>query len=327
MMDAAERALFSDAIGRAASGRSGDELDAALGELGWTEALAADRPAAVAVLFEALGNSNATSSALDVVLSTALGAPDPDAAAFVLPPLRAVEPPGRHDGGQIAVVGLGTRALAHRDTAVIVTSTPDSSEAFVVPAPALKVEPTHGLDPSLGLVEVSGEFDLASLPVPSVVDWGDVVAVGQLCLGHELVGAGRTMLDLARRHALERIQFGRPIASFQAVQQHLVAIAQEASLVGVAAEGAARVPGSFEIAAAKVVASRAALTATRAAHQVHGAIGMTQEYRLHHFSRRLWAWRNEYGDEQHWAARLGSTVAAAGADNLYPAVTGGSAVI
>ena len=110
------------------------------------------------------------------------------------------------------------------------------------------------------------------------------------------------------------------------MQQHLVAIAQDACLAGAAFEGAARVPGSFEIAAAKAVASRAALTATRAAHQVHGAIGMTQEYRLHHFSRRLWAWRNEYGDEQRWASRLGGAVAGAGADLLYPALTGGSAV-
>jgi hypothetical protein len=56
-------------------------------------------------------------------------------------------------------------------------------------------------------------------------------------------------------------------------------------------------------------------------------MGMTQEYRLHHFSRRLWAWRNEYGDEQHWAARLGRVVVAGGADGLYPALTGGSAVV
>ena len=56
-------------------------------------------------------------------------------------------------------------------------------------------------------------------------------------------------------------------------------------------------------------------------------MGMTQEYRLHHFSRRLWAWRHEYGDEQHWASWLGGAVAAAGADSLYPAITSGSAVI
>ena len=54
---------------------------------------------------------------------------------------------------------------------------------------------------------------------------------------------------------------------------------------------------------------------------------MTQEYRLHHFSRRLWAWRSEYGDEHYWALRLGGALASAGADRLYPAITGGSAAI
>jgi acyl-CoA dehydrogenase len=142
-----------------------------------------------------------------------------------------------------------------------------------------------------------------------------------------MAGALAAMARLTVAYAGERRQFGRPIAQFQAVQQHLVCIAQEAALVGAAVEGAVRVPSFFEVAAAKVLASRAALAATRAAHQVHGAMGMTQEYRLHHLSRRLWAWRQEYGDEQYWAARLGVAIAAAGAENLYPAITGGSAVI
>jgi acyl-CoA dehydrogenase len=155
----------------------------------------------------------------------------------------------------------------------------------------------------------------------------DLLERGALARAALMAGALASMARLTVAYARERRQFGRPIAAFQAVQQHLVGIAQEAAIVGAAVEGAACAPGSFEIAATKALASRAALAATRAAHQVHGAIGMTQEYRLHHFSRRLWAWRGEYGDEQHWAARLGSTVAAAGADNLYPAIAGGSAVI
>jgi acyl-CoA dehydrogenase len=159
---------------------------------------------------------------------------------------------------------------------------------------------------------------------PAACDLGERGALTRAAL---MAGALVAMARLTVAYAGERRQFGRPIAGFQAVQQHLVEIAQEASLAGAAAEGAALTPGSFEIAAAKAVASRAVLSATRAAHQVHGAIGMTQEYRLHHFSRRLWAWRNEYGDEQHWAARLGASVAAADADNLYPAITSGSAVI
>jgi len=150
---------------------------------------------------------------------------------------------------------------------------------------------------------------------------------GALTRAALMAGALAAMARLTIRYAGERRQFGRPIAAFQAVQQHLVSLAQDASLVGLAAEHAARSAGFFEIAAAKQLASRAALTATRAAHQVHGAMGMTQEYRLHQFSRRLWAWRSEYGDEQRWAGRLGAAVARAGADSLYPAITGGSAVI
>ena len=312
MMDAAERALFSDAIGRAASGRSGDELDAALGELGWTEALAADRPTAVAVLFEALGNSNATSSALDVVLSTALGAPDPDAAAFVLPRLRSVEAPGRRSGGQIAVAGLGTRALPRHDTAVIVAPAPDSTEAFLVPAAALKVEPTHGLDPALGLVEVSGEFDPASLPGLSPVDWGGVVAVGQLALGHELVGAGRTMLALARRHALERIQFGRPIASFQAVRHRLAEslVALEAADALLAAAWETPGPDAAVAAMAKALAGRSARTVARHCQQVLAGIGFTTEHDLHRFVRRTIVLDQLLGAGSVLTRRLGAEVLA-----------------
>ncbi len=150
---------------------------------------------------------------------------------------------------------------------------------------------------------------------------------GALTRAALMAGALTAMARLTVAYASERRQFGRPIAAFQAVQQHLVVIAQQACLVGAAAEGAAAITGSFEIAAAKAVASRAALIATQAAHQVHGAMGMTQEYPLHHFSRRLWAWRSEFGDEQYWASRLGSGVVARGAENLYPTITGGSSAL
>ena len=159
----------------------------------------------------------------------------------------------------------------------------------------------------------------------------DLLELGALTRAAMMSGALTAMARLTIAYAGQRRQFGRPIAGFQAVQQHLVGVAQAASLVALAVEGAAsaarRGPAWFEIAAAKMLASEEALGATRAAHQVHGAMGMTQEYRLHHFSRRLWAWRSEYGDEQYWSRRLGLAVASAGADSLYPLITGGSAVI
>ena len=74
-----------------------------------------------------------------------------------------------------------------------------------------------------------------------------------------------------------------------------------------AADASARArPGGFEIAAGKLLANRAALTAGRAAHQVLGARGTTREHPLGQLTRRLWAWRSEYGDEHHWSTRLGA---------------------
>lgn len=161
-----------------------------------------------------------------------------------------------------------------------------------------------------------------------------------------MAGALRSMAQLTVSYTNERIQFGRPIARFQAIQQHLVWAAQEAALAemsarcaGRSSEGAAAgaetaMPGAgnavtdagFEIAAAKLIANQAATRATKACHQAHGAMGMTQEYPLHHLSRRLWSWRQEYGGEAEWAQWLGTSTMSQGADGLYPLISSGKQV-
>ena len=143
-----------------------------------------------------------------------------------------------------------------------------------------------------------------------------------------MAGAIEKMSQLTVSYTNDRVQFGRPVARFQAVQQHLVWGAQEAALARMAAETAAREAnrGSafFEIAAAKLIANQAAAKATKACHQAHGAMGMTQEYPLHHYSRRLWAWRKEYGSDAEWSKWLGKVAVSQGAQGLYPLITGGS---
>jgi acyl-CoA dehydrogenase len=138
-------------------------------------------------------------------------------------------------------------------------------------------------------------------------------------------GALDTLCRLTVDYANARRQFGKPVAAFQAVQHHLVNIAQASVRASMAADLATRALAAgdarFEIAAAKVVVDAAAVEATRAAHQVHGAMGVTREYRLHHFSRRLWAWRHEYGRATTWRRALGTDVAAAGGDALFPTVS------
>jgi alkylation response protein AidB-like acyl-CoA dehydrogenase len=95
--------------------------------------------------------------------------------------------------------------------------------------------------------------------------------------------------------------------------------------VNCAAEAAARAldrgDASFEIAAAKIRANMAAQIGHATAHQVHGAIGFTQEYDLHRWTRRLLSWASECGSERYWAERLGGSVAARGADAFWADLT------
>ncbi len=143
-----------------------------------------------------------------------------------------------------------------------------------------------------------------------------------------MAGALMAMSRLTVGYTDERQQFGRPIGRFQSVQQHLVWGAQDAALVEMGARVAAArasargvVDARFEIASARTVADECAGTATRWAHQAHGAMGMTQEYALHHLSRRLWSWRREWGTPGRWSDRVGGLAETAGADGLYPLIT------
>ena len=139
-------------------------------------------------------------------------------------------------------------------------------------------------------------------------------------------GAMASILDLGTSYALERKQFGRPIAAFQAVQQQLAVLAGEAAAAIRAADGALEALGTpaalTEIAVAKARAGEAAGRGAEIAHQVHGAMGFTHEHRLHHRTRRLWSWRDDYGHEAHWQAWLGRRIAGVGADDLWAFVSG-----
>lgn len=146
-----------------------------------------------------------------------------------------------------------------------------------------------------------------------------------------LAGAARGALARTVQYAGERVQFGRPIGKFQAVQQQLALAGAEVAAAGAAASAAAATAErdgfatdttAFAVAAAKARAGEAAGEVARIAHQVHGAIGFTREHDLRLLTTRLWAWRDEDGNEAHWQSRLGATVLAAGPDALWPMVTG-----
>ena len=141
-----------------------------------------------------------------------------------------------------------------------------------------------------------------------------------------MAGALDRILAMAVDYAADREQFGRPIAKFQAVQHNLAVLAGEVAAARCACDGAimSLTSADFGITAgaAKARVGEAAGIAAEIAHQVHGAMGFTHEHSLHHFTRRLWAWRDEYGRETHWQEQLGRRVAQRGADSVWEFLVG-----
>jgi acyl-CoA dehydrogenase len=156
-----------------------------------------------------------------------------------------------------------------------------------------------------------------------------VRARGALARSLLMAGALGQAVDLSAQYANEREQFGRPIGKFQVIQQYLAEMAGEAAAAEAAADNAVDViaAGAGEdevlqiVGAAKAVTGRAAGIINRLAHQIHGAIGFTDEHRLQYTTRRLWSWRDEYGTEAEWAAVLGSSLCRAGGEALWPTLT------
>lgn len=159
------------------------------------------------------------------------------------------------------------------------------------------------------------------------VEWGpdSVMARGALCRTLQMQGAMARVNELTLQYAQDRKQFSRSLAQYQIVQSYLAAMACELCATEAAAEAAIAAVGSGEsadaIGAAKVRAGQAARVVTWHGHQVHGAIGFTREFPLNIWTRRLWAWREEYGNEAHWARLLGAALVHRGADALWANLT------
>ncbi|TNF86208.1 MAG: acyl-CoA dehydrogenase [Gammaproteobacteria bacterium] len=162
----------------------------------------------------------------------------------------------------------------------------------------------------------------AAEPLSIEEDAGNLLALTRAIL---MAGGLERALALSLDYVSEREQFGRPISKFQAIQHHMAVMAAETAASIRAADAGLAALGSDrqleEVAAAKARIGEAVGVVAELAHQVHGAMGYTHEHQLHHTTRRLWAWRDEYGTEQIWQQQLGSAlarrVAEAGGDALW----------
>jgi acyl-CoA dehydrogenase len=141
----------------------------------------------------------------------------------------------------------------------------------------------------------------------------------------QIAGALDRLTEMSAAYANERIQFGRPIGKFQAMQQSLALLATQAAAAVAAAETAfISADGGDEtlaIGSAKAVTGEAAGRGAAIAHAVHGALGFTHEHSLHFLTRRLWAWREEFGSDTYWAEQIGRLIATEGGAGLWPSIT------
>jgi acyl-CoA dehydrogenase len=197
-----------------------------------------------------------------------------------------------------------------------------------IAAPGTMRETRHNL-----AGEPRDTLDLTGCPVPiddvrAAPGWAfetgvpAVEAVGAWARAQQLVGAMETCLASALAHAQERQQFGRPLAKFQAIQHMLAEAAGHVAAATASADLAAACWGDprfvLATAIAKARCGEAAGHVAAIGHQIHGAMGFTQDHPLHRATRRSWSWRDEFGSDALWQERVGRAVCAGGGAALWP---------
>lgn len=225
--------------------------------------------------------------------------------------------------GQAAFVPWG------RDACVVAVVAMRQGQAFVAAVPGSAARCHPGAN-SAGEPRDRLSFGVA-LPADAVAPAASGIgllqlrAAGAVARSLTIAGAMQRVCDMSVLYAQERRQFGKPIGSFQAVQHNLAVLAGEAAAAAaasdLAADGFADGLRISAIATGKARTSEAAGIGAAIAHQVHGAIGFTQEHSLHFLTKRLWSWRNEFGTEAEWSRHLGMQAAASGADRLWAGIT------
>jgi acyl-CoA dehydrogenase len=214
----------------------------------------------------------------------------------------------------------------HLKTMVAIAAGPDPQLVVLDAASAAQLERGTNL---AGEPRDTVIFDRArvihSEPLPSGTHPDVLLLCGAMLRSAQMAGALQSLLQMTTGYASERVQFGKPIGHFQVIQQQIAVMAEHTACSLLAAEAAFAESTdditALPIMAAKICAGEAAGIGASTAHAVHGAIGFTDEHSLHLKTRRLWAWRAEYGSQNYWSQRLGLSVCESGSSALWPMLT------
>lgn len=202
--------------------------------------------------------------------------------------------------------GLTARAVNFGATAKWVLAQMDHT-IWLLPASSARVLPSG----AFGSLDADLSWDMASIQAACLGDWAtpqfrDLLA---LSLSVLIAGAADRVFEMTLAHANQRVQFGKPIGKFQAMQQQISEVAELTFGARMASEMACRshtwLPAPMLAALAKCQTSHSVGRITAVAHAVHGAIGVTKEFDLQLYTRRLNEWSRAGGGGDYWASVLG----------------------
>ena len=172
---------------------------------------------------------------------------------------------------------------------------------------------TRAADISLSNVrvtEVLGEVGKGLAIVEKIVEAGIAATAA------ETVGAMEAMNDMTLEYSKTRVQFGQPIGTYQVVQHRLadMFMTQEqgrsmAMLATMSLDNTDKVERAHDLAMAKVGVGQAGRYVSQSAVQMHGGIGMTEEYAVGHYFRRCMVIERLFGDPAYYLHRLANEVA------------------
>lgn len=187
-------------------------------------------------------------------------------------------------------------------------------------APTAQADRSHyGGHGSLSASLKWNQMPNTAVALDGVIDLNAWRATAAAITAAQMAGAMEQLLAMTIEYANVRVQFGKPIGKLQAIQQQLSIMAEQvyaaktAARLGLSASGAMASPIHAAIAKARV--SEAAVAVGAISHAVHGAIGVTEEYDLQLYTRRLSEWRGQFGGESYWSQELGRIVVA---DTMTP---------
>jgi acyl-CoA dehydrogenase-like protein len=314
-----ERAMLSRTLQALTEQLDGAALSTALNDFGFAELLATAPRHAVSALFTGLGRSGSVCTALQAVLRQPLVGvlPDDMARVDVVLPSIGSDVAGFCDDDTATVRGL----IIGRDTSMaclVPVAMRDELVWVRVSAEdaTLCSRTVRGLDPNLAMIEIAkanAPADVVLAGGTATAIWATVSTAGRLALAYQILGAVGQMLDLAVEHARTRVQFGRPIGSFQAVRNRLA----DAHVARQGADAALEAAWETDDAVlagllAKSLAGRAARVAATQCQQVLAGIGFTAEHSFHHYMARALVLDSVLGSATELPRAIGAHLNSAG---------------